>query len=1198
VATVLGDQNAFDGWTHFDLDGATTDGPNPRTCGIMTQDLWFTYTSRLNGLVTVSVDATCDISVAIYEDPVCSGDCTLDLDCDTFGVYDVHCTGDLCEIACGNPVNIPALANQPLLIRVGTKDGKKCKGKMNIRQEPICGHPDGGDCCTDQTRTCSVSGGNCKNASDCPMGESCVLGSPPFPVGCTTGGTNSSSCCEIVCQIPGEEVCCFSQLSGWDSECNLVAKTLGPACHCPCEPPLECPMGAVLEAEACGTSSNGGCNNLPAAETFQELGKLEKSPTDVAVCGQVFANANTRDTDWYRFQVNDPDGDGFAQVSISLTGDGPTTVFVIASETDADPKMSFCRDAGRTCSGNDTPCTMDSNCPPGQTCPALPDASTLLLFEDIGSGGCLKNTVTSCLPAPGTYVMFVSMAEEDADGELGSVFNGFPCGSQNAYTATISVDNVCADGACCACQGNCVDTDTVCVNDDDCIPGVPCVDGTCNDINESECRSAAGNFAGEGTTCVALPPEINCPELAHGCVNATPIACQGEVTLVDLTGADPTTEFEPEEPYVCGATGHDPNDRKWYSFVATSTSVRVHTCDSTNPARDSLLAVFGSECPKSGTCPSGAACTPGESFCGAECCNPLVPLSTVGCGDDECGFTEFLSSICISPSTDETELVIGETYLIQISNWDFQTNGAFSMVCEQPCTGSCCNMFTALCTDDTPVQDCVEPGEFTEFETCAELDQPCGVGACCAPNGTCTETLPGDCPKGSNHMPGTTCSTVICNRYDERQYQCDFKTGTIGTYFGSGDEAPFGFVGQFFSDPGSNLWLGRADNFTLKGDSLNPCRITQLRFKTFHVSHDATHGCPIGGGPACSDTAADYEGIIVTISKDEEGDYEKGPTCVPNCPPTGCEPGPDGDYHEGTGCLTSIVFGPAAGDPPPMEGTFWTFLRFNTPVRHLKNSTFLITMNFDPPVVLEKNQKYWLEITPIFHEVAGYSIVWFASIRFDGNFTQSFSSGGSQMWTPSMFTPNDMLFEMSGDNPKPGCGGCMVAGDHVFPFCQTPPGQPDVDDLGCCVAGFADVDDCPQCDMVPFIGECTPTPCTTSQDCSDVYGIAGIPCSGGRCFHINGDDLLVEIDAFAGCPGGLCCPASCPAGACIGDYDGDGDTECMDGIGIDPNSGVLTGLGMSQSDCINRPVDEGCYCGDNTTCTAGANSCPGTCPQP
>jgi hypothetical protein len=162
-----------------------------------------------------------------------------------------------------------------------------------------------------------------------------------------------------------------------------------------------------------------------------------------------------------------------------------------------------------------------------------------------------------------------------------------------------------------------------------------------------------------------------------------------------------------------------------------------------------------------------------------------------------------------------------------------------------------------------------------------------------------------------------------------------------------------------------------------------------------------------------------------------------------------------------------------------------------------------------------------------------------------------------------------------------GCGPCRVFGDHGFPFCLTPPDQPDVDDITCCVAGFANCNDCPSCDMVRFTGECNPLPCASSTDCEAFYGVPGIPCKDGFCCYIDVDEISYEVDAFGGCTGGLCCPDPCPPGACCADFDGDGDQECIDGTGVDPNTGQPTGFGMSESDCIDV---SGTYYGGYSTC--------------
>jgi hypothetical protein len=97
-------------------------------------------------------------------------------------------------------------------------------------------------------------------------------------------------------------------------------------------------------------------------------------------------------------------------------------------------------------------------------------------------------------------------------------------------------------------------------------------------------------------------------------------------------------------------------------------------------------------------------------------------------------------------------------------------------------------------------------------------------------------------------------------------------------------------------------------------------------------------------------------------------------------------------------------------------------------------------------------------------------------------------------------------------------------------------------------------------------GPCIPGgPCLINADCpaGDVcleycQKNFGVPCVDGRCRVVDVDDILKDLDAFAGFP---FCPDPCPAGACTGlplvcDEDG---TPCS---------------------------PEGSACGDTGTCTS------------
>ncbi|MFN7014538.1 MAG: GEVED domain-containing protein, partial [Bacteroidia bacterium] len=78
---------------------------------------------------------------------------------------------------------------------------------------------------------------------------------------------------------------------------------------------IECTSDLTLEGEDCGTDVNGGCNSTPAA-----FGSIACGET---ICGTSFMDANTRDTDWYSFDVTEA---GIYQIEVLAEFDG--TVFI------------------------------------------------------------------------------------------------------------------------------------------------------------------------------------------------------------------------------------------------------------------------------------------------------------------------------------------------------------------------------------------------------------------------------------------------------------------------------------------------------------------------------------------------------------------------------------------------------------------------------------------------------------------------------------------------------------------------------------------------------------------------------------------------------------------------------------------------------------------------------------------------------
>lgn len=66
---------------------------------------------------------------------------------------------------------------------------------------------------------------------------------------------------------------------------------------CPCSNPISVPSGTP-EGEACGDSITDGCNNEFLTDPFGSISCGE------TIIGNTFANSGTRDTDWFKFTVN------------------------------------------------------------------------------------------------------------------------------------------------------------------------------------------------------------------------------------------------------------------------------------------------------------------------------------------------------------------------------------------------------------------------------------------------------------------------------------------------------------------------------------------------------------------------------------------------------------------------------------------------------------------------------------------------------------------------------------------------------------------------------------------------------------------------------------------------------------------------------------------------------------------------------
>ncbi|MBN8645036.1 MAG: hypothetical protein J0L61_07320, partial [Planctomycetes bacterium] len=99
---------------------------------------------------------------------------------------------------------------------------------------------------------------------------------------------------------------------------------------------VTCPSGSVVENEACGTDSNGGCNSTPTV--WQDI--VCQSP----VCGTVTYDGSTRDTDWYRFTLETP-----ATVTWRVTGQVPARAAIVSSACNGGFPTVFSTAAANAC---------------------------------------------------------------------------------------------------------------------------------------------------------------------------------------------------------------------------------------------------------------------------------------------------------------------------------------------------------------------------------------------------------------------------------------------------------------------------------------------------------------------------------------------------------------------------------------------------------------------------------------------------------------------------------------------------------------------------------------------------------------------------------------------------------------------------------------------------------------------------------
>jgi hypothetical protein len=439
---------AVEGANPFSTVGASTDGiPHPECLSFgddnVNQDIWYTYTASVTDVLNLSLCGSLyDTRMAIYDG---CGTCP--------ATALLVCNDDACGLQ--SQINgVPITAGNCYTIRIGGFTVATGEGTLTLSVGGLpspCGMA-GHDCCTTGgpgcddvaccEAVCAADAFCCETAWDtlC-VGAVDTLCAEPCPSPCdpankhdcfTAGGPgcNDVDCCNTVCAA--DPFCCDV---AWDGLCVNSANIL---CAPPCKLGSTCPDGAVIEAEACGDDTNGGCNSLGACDgPFPDCCAATGVPgcsdpacqasicgadpfccdtawdglcaaaacndpncqcepgagspyQDIAcgdtVCGTQWSSTALRDTDWYHFNV---DACGTI-VTWTVASEFPSVAFIINGD-----------------------------------CPAVIIAA--------GVGNC--PTIATAELFAGQYTAFVAPA----------AFVDVPCGGENNdYVATLECDGPCA----------------------------------------------------------------------------------------------------------------------------------------------------------------------------------------------------------------------------------------------------------------------------------------------------------------------------------------------------------------------------------------------------------------------------------------------------------------------------------------------------------------------------------------------------------------------------------------------------------------------------------------------------------------------------------------------------------------------------------------------------------------------------------
>ncbi len=208
--------------------------------------------------------------------------------------------------------------------------------------------------------------------------------------------------------------------------------------------------------------------------------------------------------------------------------------------------------------------------------------------------------------------------------------------------------------ACYASNGDCmIDNGGLGCRDAECCDEVCLFDPWCCDVEwDGVCVRWAQTF------CEVPPGNDVCWDLDAE-RGALPVLANS-ATIISNRNATVGTN---DPGYCCypSAPGGTGRGTVWFTFEATDTTARIHTCEADFPDSDSILAVYRADDPS----------TPETA------CNTLVELAcnndSPGCGDGSS------SDLCVAG------LIPGDTYYVQLANLEHVDRGMCQLTIESPC---------------------------------------------------------------------------------------------------------------------------------------------------------------------------------------------------------------------------------------------------------------------------------------------------------------------------------------------------------------------------------------------------------------------------------------------------------------------------------------------------------------------------------